>query len=135
LGDYGVDPTNHEVWAVLNYSAGDQFGVYQRIPGDLTGIGTVTLSDLGLVQTNLNQSNNGLWSAGDFQGNGSPTDTVTLGDLSLTQSNLNATEPIGNAYQVGSGLITSSPVPEPGSLVLLAVGGLGMMLRGRRKKA
>ena len=134
LGDYGIDPTNHEVWAVLNYSAGNQFGVYQRIPGDLTGIGTVTLSDLGLVQTNLNQQTNGLWSGGDFQGSGLPGDAVTLGDLSLTQSNLNATEPTGSVYQNGNGLITSSPVSEPGSLALLAIGAIGLTLRSRRKK-
>ncbi|HMD54401.1 MAG TPA: autotransporter-associated beta strand repeat-containing protein, partial [Phycisphaerae bacterium] len=133
LGNYGVDPTNDVVWAVLNYSAGDQFGIYQRIPGDLAGIGTVTLSDLGLVQTNLNQTTNGLWSGGDFQGTGLPGDTVTLGDLSLTQSNLNATEPTGSAYQNGNGLTTSS-VPEPGSLVLLALGGMSLLLRQRQQR-
>jgi fibronectin-binding autotransporter adhesin len=134
LGDYGIDPTNHEVWAVLDYSAGDKFGVYQRIPGDLTGSGTVTPSDLGLVQTNLFGSTGGLWSRGDFQGNGSPSDTVTPGDLALVQTNLFANEPTGGSEGAGGGLITSSPVPEPGSLGLLAVGALGMILRGRKKK-
>ncbi|HMD53217.1 MAG TPA: PEP-CTERM sorting domain-containing protein, partial [Phycisphaerae bacterium] len=132
LGNYGIDTTNDVVWAVLNYSAGDQFAIYQRIPGDLTGIGTVTLSDLGLVQTNLNQSTNGLWSGGDFQGTGSSGDVVTLGDLSLTQSNLNAAEagPFG-----GPGLIRSAPVsPEPGSLGILALGGIGLLLKRRKTK-
>jgi autotransporter-associated beta strand protein len=133
LGDYGIDPTNHEVWAVLDYSGGDEFGVYQRIPGDLTGSGTVTPSDLGLVQTNLFGSTGGLWSRGDFQGAGLPTDTVTPGDLALVQTNLFATEPMGSA--VGGGdLITSSPVPEPGSLALLGMGFLPLLTARRRHR-
>src|SRR5271170_6210555 len=93
---------------------------------------SVTLSDLGLVQTNLNQTTNGLWSGGDFQGTGLPGDTVTLGDLSLTQSNLNASELTGSS-EAGNGLIASSPVPEPGSLALLALGGISLLIRQRRK--
>jgi fibronectin-binding autotransporter adhesin len=135
LGDYGIDPTNHEVWAVLDYSGGDEFGVYQRIPGDLTGSGTVTPSDLGLVQTNLFGSTGGLWSRGDFQGAGLPTDTVTPGDLALVQTNLFATEHTGGSEGSDGGLITSSPVPEPGSLGLIAIGSLGLMFRRRSKYA
>jgi fibronectin-binding autotransporter adhesin len=135
LGDYGIDPTNHEVWAVLDYSGGDEFGVYQRIPGDLTGGGTVTPSDLGLVQTNLFGSTGGLWSRGDFQGAGLPTDTVTPGDLALVQTNLFATEHTGGSEGSDGGLITSSPVPEPGSLGLIAIGSLGLMFRRRSKYA
>jgi len=134
LGDYGVDPTNHEVWAVLNYSGGNYFGIYQRIPGDLTGAGTVTLSDLSLVQSNLNLTTNGLWSDDDFHGSGAPTDLDSLTDLSLAQNNLNATEPMGNAFQNGVLLFHTAVVPEPGSLALLVLGGLGMTLGRRRKK-
>jgi fibronectin-binding autotransporter adhesin len=134
LGDYGVDTVNDQVWAVLNYSAGDQFGIYQRIPGDLAGTGSVTPSDLGLVQTNLFGSTGGLWSNGDFQGNGSPSDTVTPGDLGLAQSNLFATEPFGSSAGTGGGLITSSPVPEPGSLALMGAGTSILALIRRRSK-
>ena len=77
LGDYGVDTTNDVVWAVLNYSGGDKFGVASRLVGDAAGTGIVTPQDISIVLSNQGDATN-LWSLGDFN----DTNSVTPQDIS-----------------------------------------------------
>ena len=134
LGTYGIDTTNHTVWAVLNYSgisATDptgQFAVVQRTPGDALGTGTVNNNDVLTVLHNLNRSFSGYadtWSVGDFTNSGA----VTNADLLDTLHNLNT----------GGGLASSNfavaPTPEPASLALFGLGASLLLLRRRGRKS
>jgi hypothetical protein len=133
LGTYGIDTTNHTVWAVLNYSGSSstdpagQFAVMQRTPGDALGTGTVTTSDLTIVLHNLNKSFSSYadtWSVGDFTGSG----TVTSADLTLVLHNLNG----ANGATASS--VLAAPTPEPASLALFGFGATLLLLRRRQRK-
>ena len=87
LGSYGINTTNDTVWAVVNNGSGN-FAVMQRIPGDTTGKGSVTLSDLSTVYNNVGITSGATWSQGDFVGTGN----VTLNDLSTAYNNVGVTE-------------------------------------------
>ena len=128
LGYYGVDTINDVVWAVLNYSGGDKFGVESRLVGDAAGTGQITPQDISTVLANQGDVTN-LFSLGDFNG----TDSVTPQDISqvLAAQGQSAT----GAGAGGPGSIQSRPVtPEPGSLGILALGGIGLLLKRRKAK-
>jgi len=111
---------------VLNYSGGDKFGVESRLVGDAAGTGQVTPQDISTVLANQGDATN-VWSLGDFNG----TDSVTPQDISqvLAAQGQSATGTGGG----GPGLIRSAPVmPEPGSLGILALGGVGLLLKRRK---
>ncbi|MGC8560411.1 MAG: beta strand repeat-containing protein [Phycisphaerae bacterium] len=134
IGTYGIDTTNHTVWAVLNYSGSStndpagQFAVMQRLPGDALGTGTVNISDLNVVLHNLNQTYSGYadtWSVGDFTDSGS----VSITDLNIVLHNLNS-----STATASSAAITTAATPEPGALGLLATAVVPLLLRRRNQK-
>ena len=79
-------------------------------PGDANKDGKVDDNDLSILLTNWNTGT--VWTQGNFKG----STTVDDNDLSILLSNW-----------TGSG----AGVPEPGVLVLLALGGLGSLWRRR----
>ncbi|TVS21121.1 MAG: PEP-CTERM sorting domain-containing protein, partial [Planctomycetaceae bacterium] len=83
--------------------------IHTVFPGDATLDGVVDDVDLQIVQQNLGMSD-ATWTEGDFTGNGQ----VGLRDAFLLAQHYGA---------------TPTSVPEPGSLILLGLGGLLLMRR------
>ena len=98
--------------------------------GDATLDGIVNFNDLALVLANYNGT--GTWDGGDF----TYDDTVNFNDLALVLASYNQTIPAGFSVEGanldapaiallnGAGITT---VPEPGTLILLAAGLLGLL--------
>jgi hypothetical protein len=82
--------------------------------GDATQDGNVSLGDIGIVAGNWNK-NSQTWAQGDFTGDG----VVGLGDIGILAGNWGWTRPGG------------APVPEPGTMALLALGGVALIRRRR----
>lgn len=97
--------------------------------GNVSLTGTVNFGDVQTVIGNFGAAVPGTtyWESGNF----SHTGTVNFGDLQQTIGNFGATGP-GPAGQPGI-----TPVPEPSSIALFAVGGImsGWVLRRSRKSS
>jgi T5SS/PEP-CTERM-associated repeat protein len=88
------------------------------LAGDLDGDGFVGISDLNIVLGNWNQNVPPANPLADPSGDG----FVGIDDLNTVLGNWNAGTPPG----------TSASIPEPGTMLLLALGGLALMRRDGR---
>ncbi len=98
--------------------ATDQEKIMYTLGGDANLDGTVTLSDFAILRSNFGKT--GMqWDQGDFNYDG----TVSLSDFAILRSNFGKT--LGPAAAISS-------APEPATLGLLAMGGLGLLVRRMR---
>ncbi|KKM25316.1 hypothetical protein LCGC14_1596200 [marine sediment metagenome] len=96
------------------------------LAGDFNTDGTVNITDLGALASNWQASGPGVnWSDGDVNHDGK----VNITDLGAVASNWKHEYAPPAAATMGGG----QPVPEPGTLALLAVGAAALALRRRRK--
>jgi hypothetical protein len=92
------------------------------IAGDANGDGTVNIGDLSILLANFDKTGM-TWNQGDFDANG----TVNIADLSQMLANFDKT-----ANSSGPGI---KAVPEPSSLVLLAISATTLFACAWRRRA
>jgi formylglycine-generating enzyme required for sulfatase activity len=88
-------------------------------PGDANGDGKVDINDLTIVLAHYGETSGMTWSQGDFTGDGK----VDINDLTIVLANYDNT--------VGSDI---KSVPEPSCIVLLAIGAVGLLGYGWRRR-
>jgi autotransporter-associated beta strand protein len=95
-------------------AVGKQVTVMATWAGDANLDGAVNVTDLNIWKANV-----GLpamkWATGDFNFDGA----VNVTDLNLWKANVGKSAPLGDLVLGGFSVMTTVPVPEPGTLVLL----------------
>jgi hypothetical protein len=86
--------------------------------GDATGDHQVNMTDFGAIARNWGQSGKA-WSDGDFNGDG-VVDTVDFGIMARNW---------GWTLPPAIPTLSETPIPEPATLLLLALGGLVLVRR------
>jgi autotransporter-associated beta strand protein len=118
--------------------ASGQIEVMYTLLGDANLDGKVNGADFNLMATNFNQSVTAGWDEGDFNYDGK----VNGNDFVLLAANFNqfasqsavsaADEAAVDAFAAANGISLAS-VPEPASIGMLVVAGVGMLARRKRK--
>jgi autotransporter-associated beta strand protein len=138
-GSYGVgyadaaDPGNP-----ANLPSG-QIEIMYTLLGDANLDGKVNGADFAILATNFNQGGK-VWDQGDFNydGNVNGADFTLLAknfNQSATQSAVGADDLAAlDAFAAANGISLTS-VPEPATVGLLAIGGLGILVRRRRTRS
>jgi len=101
--------------------------------GDANMDGAVGAQDVSLLYQNLGSASGKTWKDGDFNYDGA----VGAQDVSLLYQNLGQFAPAAPAGAPAGGIDFGgvAAVPEPGTLGALAIGGLGLLARRRRRSA
>jgi fibronectin-binding autotransporter adhesin len=100
-------------------------------PGDANKDGVINVGDLGILSTYYGMESGATWELGDFNGDGQ----VNVGDLGL----LSTYYDVGDVQELSMMFTASSSyapanVPEPTTLILLAMGMVGVTRRRNRRR-
>ena len=111
-----ITPTGSISTLASEFDVDDAIAVRSLAPGDANGDGKVDINDLTIVLANYNKTGMA-WNQGEFTGSG----TVDINDLTIVLANYNTTS--GTSIKA---------VPEPASLLLVAIGVFALLLIRRR---
>ena len=109
------------------------------LPGDINLDGTVNVQDLAILAANYRKNVTGGWMQGDFNNDG----VVDVQDLALLAANYRRTQasdivPDYAGFDAVAIQVLSQAgltvVPEPGVLMLLSTGVLGLLVYGQRER-